>query len=159
MRVRILLQNEFVSGAETWNIVGDIPGKEGASEHILVGAHWDGHDRADAALDNALGLFTALEAGRSLARLRGQLGRTIRFVAFGNEESWIVGSTNYVAQHVDELDRMALMINCDALARFGRTWIRISKREDVYEYFRTLVESHRLPLSIERSGWLPGSSD
>lgn len=159
VRVRMLLENAFVPDATTWNIVGDIPGKDGASEQIVVGAHWDGHDRADAALDNALGLFTVLEAAGALSRLRGQLGRSIRVVAFGNEESWAVGSTNYVAQHAADLDQAALMINCDALARFGRTSIRVTKRQEIFDYFEQTIAANGLPVPISMSGWLPGSSD
>lgn len=159
VRVRLELRNEFVPDAETWNVVGDLPGVDGAEEHLLVGAHWDGHDRADAALDNALGLFTALDAARGLARLKGRLRRGIRFVGFGNEESWIVGSTNYVAQHAGELERLALMVNCDALARFGHTSLRVTKRPEILGYFRRLVAELDLPVPVDSTGWLPGSSD
>lgn len=159
VRVRLLVHNEFVPNAETWNIVGDIPGADGATEQVLVGGHWDGHDRADAALDNALGIFTALDVARALVPLKGRLRRSIRLVAFGNEESWIVGSTNYVAQHRDELDRLALMINTDALARFGWTSLRVTERQDVYDYFQRLVAQHRISIPVTLSGWLPGSSD
>jgi hypothetical protein len=55
LRILLSLQAEIVREAETWNIVGDIPGNADAEEQVIVGAHWDGHDRADAAMDNALG--------------------------------------------------------------------------------------------------------
>lgn len=111
VRIRLTADNNFLPDIETWNIVGDLPGDGSDPDHIVGGGHWDGHEFGDAALDNALGAFTALDAFRSLARLKGKLRRGLRLVAFGNEESQQVGSTNYVAQHEDELDRMALMIN------------------------------------------------
>ncbi|HET9903300.1 MAG TPA: M28 family peptidase [Xanthobacteraceae bacterium] len=159
VRVRFVTENAFAPNSETWNIYGDIPGDGSTGEVVLIGGHWDGHDRADAALDNALGLFTALDAARALTRLKGKLKRTLRFVALGNEESWCVGSTNYVAQHERELDRLALMINVDGLARYSHTTIRFGRREDVGSYFRKLIAKHRLPLPITPSNWLPGSSD
>ena len=159
LRVRIALDNAFLPDIETWNIRGDLPGDGTDSDHILVGGHWDGHDRADAALDNALGFFTALATARALGRLKGKLRRTIRFVAFGDEESWCVGSTNYVDQHHDELDRIALMVNVDGIARYSGTHLRLGKREDVTDFLRRLVIDNELPLVLSQSDWLPGSSD
>ncbi len=159
LRARISLDNAFLPNTETWNIRGDLPGDGSDPDHILVGGHWDGHDRADAALDNALGLLTALSTARALGRLKGSLRRTIRFVAFGVEESWCVGSTNYVDQHNDELDRIALMVNIDGIARYSGTHLRLGKRDDVADSLRKLVTERDLPLILSRSDWLPGSSD
>jgi Zn-dependent M28 family amino/carboxypeptidase len=153
------LDNAFVPDTDTWNIVGEIPGDGTDPDHILIGGHWDGHEMADAALDNALGVFTALDAARALGRLKGKLKRSLRFVAFGNEESQQVGSTNYVAQHEAELERMALMVNVDGLARYSATSITVGKRTDVSGFIRQLVTAHKLPLGIRNGDWLPGSSD
>lgn len=159
LRVRITMDNAFMPNTQTWNIRGDLPGDGSDSDHILVGGHWDGHDRADAALDNALGLFTALSTARALGRLKGQLRRTIRFVAFGVEETWCVGSTNYVAQHQAELDRIALMVNIDGISRYSSTHLRLSKREDVSGFLKSLVSEAQLALELTPTDWLPGSSD
>lgn len=159
VRVRLVVDNHMVPNTETWNIVGDIPGNDPKGEHILIGGHWDGHELADAALDNALGLFTALDTARALGRLKGKLKRTLRFVAFGNEESWCVGSTNYVAQHAADLDRMALMINVDALSRYNNPKLRLGRREEVARFCTDLIAEHRLPIPSQPSDWLPGSSD
>jgi Zn-dependent M28 family amino/carboxypeptidase len=159
VRLRFVTENKFVPDTETWNISGEIPGDGSTNETILIGGHWDGHDRADAALDNALGLFTALDAARAMTRLKGQLKKTLRFVALANEESWCVGSTNYVAQHHNELHRLALMINVDGLSRFTNTTIRLGRRDDVSGFLRNLIARHKLPLPIRSADWLPGSSD
>lgn len=86
VRVRMTTENGFAPDTETWNIFGEIPGDGSDPDHILVGGHWDGHELGDAALDNALGLFTAIDTARAMGRLKGKLRRTIRFVALGNEE-------------------------------------------------------------------------
>ncbi len=159
VRVRFETANSFAADTETWNIYGDIPGEDENGEYILIGGHWDGHEMADAALDNALGLFTAIDAARAMTRLKGKLQRTLRFVALGNEESWCVGSTNYVAQHEGDIDRLALMINVDGLSRYSAPALRLSRREDVAAFLRRLVAREKLPLSLVQSNWLPGSSD
>jgi Iap family predicted aminopeptidase len=159
VRLRFVTENKFMPDTETWNIYGDITGDGSSDETILIGGHWDGHDRADAALDNALGLFTALDAARAMKRLKGKLKRTLRFIALANEESWCVGSTNYVAQHHNELHSVALMINVDGLARFTNTTIRSGQRTEVSNFLRKLIVEQKLPLPIRTSDWLPGSSD
>lgn len=159
LRVRMAMDNAFLPNIETWNIRGDIPGSGADPDHILIGGHWDGHDRADAALDNALGLFTALSTARALGRLKGKFRRGMRFVAFADEESWCVGSTNYVAQHATELERIALMVNVDGISRYSDTHVRLGKREDVASFLRRLVTERKLPLKLSHNDWLPGSSD
>ena len=159
LRVRMTVENSFVPNTDTWNLYGDIPGDGSSDEYILIGGHWDGHELADAALDNALGLFTALDAARAMSRLKGKLKRTLRFVALGNEESWCVGSTNYVAQHASDLDRLAVMINVDALSRYSNPQLQLGKREDVSDWFRKFIAASKLPIPIKATDWMPGSSD
>jgi hypothetical protein len=50
------------------------------------------------------------------------------------------------------------MINADAIARFGRTHIRVG-RPELHEYFAAIVERASIPTTVSHSGWLPGSSD
>ena len=160
LKVRMTVINAFAPNTETWNLYGDIPGDGSSDEYILIGGHWDGHELADAALDNALGLFTALDTARAMSgRFKGKLKRTLRFVALGNEESWCVGSTNYVAQHAADLDKLAMMINVDALSRYSNPQLRLGKREDVATFCRKLITEHKLPIPMMASEWLPGSSD
>ena len=39
--------------------------------------------------------------------------RTIRFVFYGGEEQGLLGSRGYVASHVDELDKISIVLNHD----------------------------------------------
>jgi hypothetical protein len=55
------------------NIVAEIPGSDPAEGWILAGGHYDGHDIAQAAQDNAAGTAVLLEAARLLSPLRAHL--------------------------------------------------------------------------------------
>ncbi|HEY8744551.1 MAG TPA: M28 family peptidase, partial [Chloroflexota bacterium] len=70
----------------SWNLVGDLPGSAAPDDVVLIGAHYDGHDIAEAALDNGSGVAAMFEAARGLAQQRAALRRTVRFIAFGVEE-------------------------------------------------------------------------
>jgi Zn-dependent M28 family amino/carboxypeptidase len=125
--VRMELHNETMPDTTGWNVVGDIRGKEYPEKMVLIGAHYDGHDIGqEAASDDILGAMVMTDVGRALAKYRGQFKRSMRFVAFGNEECYTTGSVNYVARHESELDNVDIMINGDALGRRASLSITVS---------------------------------
>jgi aminopeptidase YwaD len=105
----------------SWNLVGDLPGSELADEVVLIGAHYDGHDVAEAALDNGSGVAAMVEAARGLAQQRGALRRTVRFIAFGVEELGLYGAYAYAAAHQAEFGSLRLLFNLDTIAEPGAT--------------------------------------
>jgi Zn-dependent M28 family amino/carboxypeptidase len=66
------------------NLVAVLPGSAKASEIVVVGAHYDTVDECPGADDNASGVAALLELARLLKD--SHPARTIRFVAFVNEE-------------------------------------------------------------------------
>lgn len=66
------------------NIIAEIPGTTRASEIVVVGAHYDTAEGSKGADDNASGVAGLLELARLLKSFAFE--RTIRFVAFVNEE-------------------------------------------------------------------------
>ena len=66
------------------NLVAEIHGRERASEVIVVGAHYDSVFDTPGADDNASGVAALLELARMLRTAHP--ARTVRFVAFVNEE-------------------------------------------------------------------------
>lgn len=85
---------------------------------LVVGAHVDGHDINQSAIDNGAGIAIMLEMAHSLAKREDILDTRVRFVAFGAEEFGLVGSQYYVDDH--NLDRIKAVLNCDGIGR-GRT--------------------------------------
>ena len=77
-------QNYEVHGVESANLIIEIPGKSLPRQIILVGAHYDTVQGSPGANDNGSGVASLLEISRLLSGKNG--ARTIRFVAFTNEE-------------------------------------------------------------------------
>ena len=98
----------------SWNIVGELPGKQFSDEVVLLGSHYDGHDISQGAVDPASGVAAVLEAARVMAKHATSLPRTLRFVAWGVEEIGLLGSTAYVEAHADELKNIRFYLNMDA---------------------------------------------
>jgi hypothetical protein len=104
LRASLHVKNEYKQGATTYNVVADLVGNTLPEEVILVGGHYDSHDIAVGAMDNAVGTCIILEAARALAKHGKPVKRTIRFCCFGGEELGLNGSTGYVLDHQDLKD-------------------------------------------------------
>ena len=97
------------------NLIAEIPGRQ--PEWVVVAAHYDGHDLADSALDNATGVVAALEILRRFAAHVRALPRGLRVVLFTAEESALLGSRIYVdALDEDARRAMSVVINLDTVA-------------------------------------------
>ncbi len=72
------------------NIIAEIRGSKQPDEIIIAGAHYDTVWLSPGANDNASGVAAMLELSRNLVNLKPE--RTVRFVAFTNEEQPFAGS-------------------------------------------------------------------
>jgi aminopeptidase YwaD len=121
------------------NVVGEIPGSTNPDELVLAGAHYDGHDISQGALDDGAGTVVCLEAARVLAALpREAIGRTIRFILFCGEEVGLFGSWAYTAAHADESARTRFMLNLDTAGRGrgGSESLQLTGAPDLVPYFQ-----------------------
>lgn len=113
--VTIRIQSDDMTEPMTsWNIVGDLPGTGVDPQIVMLGCHYDGHDISQGAVDPASGAVAVMEAARLLAQYGGELPHTVRFALWGVEEIGLIGSTQYVEKHADELDRFRFYFNMDA---------------------------------------------
>ena len=85
-----------------------------SSQEILVGAHYDSTDAGPGADDNASGVAVMLETAKLVQAM--QTPYTIRFIAFGAEESGLLGSFAYLNQmSQDEFQNVIVMVDLDSL--------------------------------------------
>lgn len=123
LRVRISVEQtrELV---ESWNVTATLPGATHPEQRVFVGCHHDAWEYG--AEDPTCGLIVVLEAARAFAeaaRNGMRPDRSIVFCAWGAEEYGIIGSSEWVEGHVDDLRTGAVAyLNLDAAAggpRFG----------------------------------------
>jgi len=84
--LKISMDNSIKQGFD-FNVMGDLQGQATKKRLIILCAHYDGHDIAQGALDNASGTAVVMEVARGLKPLADKLGMNIRFVLFGSEET------------------------------------------------------------------------
>jgi aminopeptidase YwaD len=136
--------------AQFSHVIGEVPGQQPA-QVVVVGAHYDGHDISQGAVDDAAGTAILIEAARVLAPLAGQLRRTVRFEAYSAEELGVLGSTRYVASlGPDELARVEFMLNLDGGALNSGRGLDLQALPELEPLFGTLAREMGYPLSLRR---------
>lgn len=104
------------------NLVAELPGTSKPEEIIVLGAHYDTVIGTPGADDNATGIAALLELARLLKETNPE--RTIRFVAFANEEDngdgpLVMGSYHYAKQCSLKADEIVGMISLEMLGCFS----------------------------------------
>ncbi len=115
----------------TANVVARLPGRGRlATEAVLIGGHYDhlgvrapvdGDSIYNGAEDNASGTATMLAAAEAFVRSGVQPARSILFMAFGAEESGLLGSQAYAERPTLPLKDLAAVLNVDVTNLYGRT--------------------------------------
>jgi N-acetylated-alpha-linked acidic dipeptidase len=97
-----------------WDVIGKIKGSEYPDEWVIVGNHRDAWSYG--AVDPCSGTAAMLESVRgvgALLRLGWRPKRTIVFASWDAEEEGLIGSTEWVEQHGQELQRAVAYFNTD----------------------------------------------
>ncbi len=95
VRMRLLLTPRQLPDAVSHNVIADIKGTEFPEQIIIVSGHLDSWDLGTGAIDDAAGVAVAMQAAQLIKRLGLRPKRTIRFIAWMNEENGLVGGRTY----------------------------------------------------------------
>jgi len=131
--IKATVNIEYVK-TRTQNIVALLPGnnKTLSQEYIIIGAHYDHlgfggknsgsrmpdtiavHNGAD---DNASGDASIMEIAQAFKDDRIRPDRSILFIAFGAEETGLLGSSYFANHPLIDMKKVYLMINLDMVGR------------------------------------------
>ncbi len=103
------------------NLEAEVPGLNKPEEIILVGAHYDSVEGSPGANDNGTGVAALLALSRMFAGR--PLERTLRFVAFVNEEppyfqTSAMGSRVYAVRSQERQGQIVLMISLETMGYY-----------------------------------------
>ncbi|TCZ84672.1 M28 family peptidase [Lysobacter sp. N42] len=104
-RVRVALDCGWDGTATSHNVIGEIRGSRRPDEVVLIGAHLDSWDLGTGAIDDGAGIGITMAAGALIGRLPKAPARTVRVVAFANEEQGLLGARAYAARHANAVAR------------------------------------------------------
>lgn len=110
-----------VQGTCVRNLEAVLSGTSLAEEIVLIGAHYDTVSGSPGANDNASGVAALLEIARLLAAK--PLARSVRFVAFVNEEApffatWEMGSHRYARRAHEHGDHIIAMLSLETIGYY-----------------------------------------
>lgn len=99
--MRLTLVSERREGAQSGNVIAEVPGRDPKAPILLVGGHLDSWDLATGAIDDASGVAIMTAAAKHIMDA-GRPQRTIRVVWFGAEEPGGLGGKAYAETHGKE---------------------------------------------------------
>jgi hypothetical protein len=117
LRIRIALDCGWDGTASSFNVIGEITGSDRRlrDEIVVIGAHLDSWDLGTGAVDDGAGVGITIGAGRLIAQLpkAQRPPRTIRVIAFANEEQGLYGGKVYAAENRNAIARHQLVAESD----------------------------------------------
>jgi len=95
------------------NVIGEITGRKHPDQVVAIGGHLDSWDLGTGAIDDGAGVAIAMAAGKLIRDLPRRPDRTIRVIAFANEEMGLWGGRAYAEKHAGDVAKFQLGTESD----------------------------------------------
>src|SRR6185295_6162456 len=113
VRMHLTLTPRTLPDVESYNVVADIKGSEHPEQIIIVSGHLDSWDLGTGAIDDGAGVVVAMETAELLHRLNLHPKRTIRVIAWMNEEMGATGRDVYAKEYAPQIANHIAAIETD----------------------------------------------
>ena len=149
-RVRLSLDCGYDGEYTSQNVIGEITGSTKPDEIVLLGGHLDSWDLGTGAIDDGAGIAITMATGALLKPMKP--ARTIRVVAFANEEQGLWGGRAYAEKHAGDLRKHVIGAESD----FGadRIYQFDSSAAKLQPDAMAKISGALAPLGIK---WMPGT--
>lgn len=114
VRMHLTLTPQSLSPVTGYNVVADLKGGEHPEQIVVVSGHLDSWDLGRGAIDDGAGVVISMEAAEVLQRLHLRPRRTLRVIAWMDEENGGGGSKAYAQAHATEMTDHVAAIESDA---------------------------------------------
>jgi carboxypeptidase Q len=103
VQMKLVLTPQTLPDIESANVIADIKGSEHPEQVVIVSGHLDSWDLGTGAIDDGAGVAVSMEAANLIQKLHLKPKRTIRVIAWMNEENGEAGSKQYAKDHAKEI--------------------------------------------------------
>lgn len=103
VKMHLVLTPRQLPDAVSYNVIGDLKGSENPEQVVIASGHLDSWDLGTGAIDDGAGVAVAMQAANLVKQLGLKPLRTIRVIAWMNEENGLRGGTTYAAEHALEV--------------------------------------------------------
>jgi hypothetical protein len=114
VRMHLTLTPQKLPDAISYNVIADLKGSEHPEQVVVVSGHLDSWDLGTGAIDDGAGVVVAMEAAEILQKLHLHPKRTLRVIAWMDEESGGAGSQAYTKDHSSEFPNHVAAIESDS---------------------------------------------
>jgi carboxypeptidase Q len=114
VRMHLTLTPQRLPDTTGYNVVADLKGSEHPEQIVIVSGHLDSWDLGRGAIDDGAGVVMAMAAAEVLERLHIRPRRTLRVIAWMDEENGGGGNKAYAKTHAAELRDHVAGIESDA---------------------------------------------
>ncbi len=113
VRVSLALDCGWDGEYTSHNVIGEITGRSLPNEVVVIGGHLDSWDLGTGAIDDGAGIGITMAAGHLIGQLKQAPKRTIRVIAFANEEQGLYGGKAYAEKHLGDITRHQIAAESD----------------------------------------------
>jgi Zn-dependent M28 family amino/carboxypeptidase len=113
VRMHLTLMSQLLPETRGYNVVADLRGSEHPEQYVVVCGHLDSWDLGTGAIDDAAGVAVAMETAQLLQQLHYRPKRTLRVIAWVDEESGGRGRAAYTTAHGAEFGNHVAAIESD----------------------------------------------
>jgi Zn-dependent M28 family amino/carboxypeptidase len=114
VRMHLTLTPQNLPEVTGYNVVADLKGSEHPEQIVIVSGHLDSWDLGRGAIDDGAGVVVSMAAAEVLQRLHIRPRRTLRVIAWMDEENGGGGNKAYAKAHAAELANHIAAIESDA---------------------------------------------
>jgi carboxypeptidase Q len=113
VKMHLVLTPQTLPDVPSFNVVADLKGSEQPDQIVIVSGHLDSWDLGTGAIDDGAGVVMAMQAAQVLKQLGLRPKRTIRVIAWMNEENGLAGGRGYFDAHKAEMANHFAAIEAD----------------------------------------------
>ncbi len=113
VRMHLVLTPQTLPDAASYNVIGDLKGSEHPEQIVIVSGHLDSWDLGRGAIDDGAGVGVAMQAAQLLRQLHLRPKRTLRVIAWMNEENGTRGALAYAKDYQNEIANHFAAIETD----------------------------------------------
>jgi len=113
VRMHLVLTPQTLPDAVSYNVIADLKGSEHPEQIVIVSGHLDSWDLGRGAIDDGAGVVMAMQTAQLLKQLRLRPKRTLRIIAWMNEENGLMGGRTYFNNHKTDIANHFAAIEAD----------------------------------------------
>lgn len=140
VQLHLTLTPQRLPNIESYNVIADWKGSEHPEQVVIVSGHLDSWDLATGAIDDGAGIVVSMQAIHLLQSLGIHPRRTVRFIAWMDEEQGSEGAATYAKDHAGDLSNHVGALESD-LGAGHPTGILFEGKPELAEWLRPVAHA------------------